>query len=288
MIRASRNEGSNTLLIAIVKDKDISEYNSAMAGFREFLGKENITAQFEIYDEYEPSLIAKLKALKPDLILTMGAPATNKVAAEIKEIPIVFSVVMDPRQSGITSKNIYGASVDIPVKIQLEMVRSVVPKLNRIGVVYNPAENETVVQEARTLSKELGFTLNTYPVNSEREIPPLRDLPIDVLWIVPDSIACKDAITNRFLQAGVKYKIAVVGFSRYYAKAGALLGIACDYKDIGRQSAEIAIKVLKGAPNSDLKISVPRIATLYLNKTVAKLLGITFPETIIKKASEVY
>lgn len=281
------SEEGKPLEIAVVKEMGIPEYDSAAAGFREFLEKENIHAQLNIYDRDDRLVVFRVKELKPDLILTLGATATHLISREIKTIPIVFSMVMDPKGSNIPH-TIVGASVDIPVKMQFETVKAAAPTLKSIGVVYNPAENEAVIQEARLAANDLGFILKTYPVDSEQEIPEISDCPIDILWIIPDRVVCKQVIILRFLKSGIKNNIGVIGFTRSYAKAGALLGISCDYEDIGRQSAEIALKIWKGENSRDLKMTAPRKVKLYINKTVADLLGITIPNAIIKKASEVF
>ncbi len=281
-------EDDHPIVIAVVKEMGIQEYDRAVEGFREILEKEKITAKLEIIDRDDRNVIPRIKALKPALILTMGSSTTKSVADGIKEIPIIFSVVIDPRGSSIISRNIIGAAVDIPVKIQLETLRSAFPGLKRLGVVYNPPENEALVQEARAAVPGLGFTLNTYPVNSEIEIPKIEDLNIDLLWIIPDNMVCNPVILKRILLSCIQNHVAVMGFTRYYARGGALLAVACDYEDIGRQSAEMAVKLLNGEQYSCLKITAPRKVKLYLNKIAADRLGITIPGEIIQKASEVY
>jgi len=285
---ANDRENDQPIVIAVVKEMGIQEYDWAAAGFREVLEKEKITAKLEMIDRNDPNITARIKALKPALILTMGSSATNSIADEIKEIPIIFSVVIDPRGTNVTSRNIIGAAVDIPVKRQLETLKSAFPRLKRLGVVYNPAENEALVQEARTAAAELGFTLDTYPVNSEIEIPKIEDLNIDLLWIIPDNMVCKPVILKRIILSCLQNHVAVMGFTRYYARGGALLAVACDYEDIGRQSAEMAVKLLKGEQYSSFKITAPRKVKLYLNKITADRLGITIPDEIIRKASEVF
>lgn len=280
-------EENKPMEIAVVKEMGIPEYNTAAAGFREYLEKENIHAQLKIYDRDDKSVVSRIKELKPDLILTLGATATNLISKEIKDIPIVFSMVMDPKGSNIPP-TIVGASVDIPVMMQFETLKAAVPTRKSIGVVYNPAENDAIIQEARLAANALGFIFKTYPVNSEQEIPEISDLHIDILWIIPDRMVCKQVIIQRFLISGVKNNIGVMGFTRSYANAGALLGISCDYEDIGKQSAEIALKIWKGEKSQDLKITVPRKIKFYINKTVADLLRITIPDAMIKKASEVF
>jgi putative ABC transport system substrate-binding protein len=79
-----------------------------------------------------------------------------------------------------------------------------------------------------------------------------------------------------------------MGYNRSWARGGALLALSCDYKDVGRQTGEIVLRVLNGENYSDLTISRPRKVKLYLNEIVADRLGIKFPKKILQKAEEVF
>lgn len=276
------------VVIAVVKSRDNLQYEYVVQGFTQSLEEKNIAAHLKIYGPEDKGVLQAIRSQKPALILTMGTPATKLVSGEINDIPIVFSMIMDPQGTNITTANIVGATVDIPPRLQLETLKSVVPKFKRIGVIYNPPENGTIVRQAKPAANDLGLILNLYPVNSEKEIPKIEDLSIDLLWIIPDTVVCKPAILKRILLSCLKNNVAVMGFTHYYARGGALLAVACDYEDIGRQAGEMVVKLLKGEDYSLLKITVPRKVKLYLNKITADRLGITIPDKIIQEASEVF
>jgi len=282
------NERGNKGVIAIVKEGGIPAYDLAVEGFREILEKENMNVRSSVFDQDDKSLISRLKEFKPLLILTIGAAATKKVSDEIKDIPVIYSLVVDPKGSGLIARNIIGASAAMPIRIQLETLKNAAPGVKRIGIIYNPKENESLVQEAVPLAAELGFTLKTYAVSSEREIPGIENLQIDILWVIPDMMVSRSAIVYRFIQTGIKSNTAVMGFTRSYAQSGALLGLSCDYKDIGMQSGELAAKLLRGESYSNLKPCEPRKVHIFINLTAADLLGIKITKQIIKKASEVF
>ena len=276
------------VVIAVVKSKDNAAYENAVQGFIKNLEEKHIVVDLKIYGPEHKNVIREIKSQQPALILTLGTTATKFVSREITDIPIVFSMILDPRGSSVTSANIVGASVDIPPRLQLETMKTVVPDFKRIGVIYNPSENGTIVRQAKQAANELGLILNLYPVNSEKEIPAIEGLSIDLLWIIPDTVVCKPVILKRLLLSCFTNNVAVMGFTHYYARGGALLAVACDYEDIGRQSGEMVVKLLKGEDYAGLKITVPRKVKLYLNKITADRLGIKFPDKIIQKASEVF
>jgi putative ABC transport system substrate-binding protein len=275
-------------VIALVKSKDNVQYENAVRGFVKSLKERHIALDLKIYGPEDKNIIQGIKSQKPVLILTLGTTATKFVSREVTDIPIVFSMILDPRGSSVTSANIAGVSLDIPARLQLETLKSVVPTFKRICVIYNPPENGAITRQAKKAGKGLGLILNLYPVNSEKEIPKIEDLNIDLLWIIPDTVVCKPVIIKRILLSCLKKNVAVMGFTHYYARGGALLAVACDYEDIGRQSAEMVVKLLNGEDYSSLKITVPRKVKLYLNKITADRLGIKIPDRIIQKASEVF
>lgn len=275
-------------VIAVVKSPDVPQYDLAVDGFTEFLAEKNIPVRLETFDPGDREIIGKLESLAPTLILTVGTAATQLIAEKIDDIPIVFSMIMHPRKSGITSRDIVGASLDIPVKVQLENLKAVVPQIKTVGVIYSPAESEAIILEAKQSAAQLQLILDDYPARSQKDIPKISDLNIDALWMVPDTVVCRDVIVKQIFLSSIKKGIPVMGISPSYARAGALLALSCDYKDIGRQSGETAVKILSGENYADLRITVPRKIKLYLNKTVADRLGIVIPDEIMQKAAEVF
>lgn len=277
-------------IIAVSESTGLPEYQQAVAGFNEILKKENLSIDLKMY-AYDPENeinVEEIKTQKPALVLTLGSNATHFISEKITDIPIVFAMVMDPRGSGITSKNIVGASLDIPVTLQLEHLKAVVPRVKRVGVVYSPAENESIIREARQAAGNLGLVLKAYPVKSHSEIPRIKDLAIDVLWIIPDTILLHPAILKRILLSSIRKRLPVMGCSRSFARGGALLAISCDYEDIGKQAGEMAARILKGETYSQSKTSKPRKIKLYINQMVADRIGITIPGKILREADEVF
>ncbi len=66
-----------------------------------------------------------------------------------------------------------------------------------------------------------------------------------------------------------------------------MLSFDCDYKDLGKQTGEVALRILNGEKPSDLQFVRPRKFVISLNLLIAKRLGIVIPSGIIQEASEV-
>jgi len=94
-----------------------------------------------------PSLIAELIALKVDVIVTAGTPASLAVKKATASIPLVMIAVGDPIGTGLIESlaqpggNITGLTsiaADLEGK-RLDLLREVIPKLSHVAVFWNPA-----------------------------------------------------------------------------------------------------------------------------------------------------
>jgi len=91
-----------------------------------------------------PRLAAELVRLKPDVIVTLGTPATLAVRRETASIPIVMVGGVNPVEAGLVASlprpggNVTGTLRDVGqevlVKI-LELLRELAPKSSRVGVL---------------------------------------------------------------------------------------------------------------------------------------------------------
>jgi ABC-type uncharacterized transport system substrate-binding protein len=85
--------------------------------------------------------------------------------------------------------------------------------------------------------------------------------------------------------ASLEQRLPLVGFSPAFVRAGAAAGIFPDYADMGRQSAEMALRMLRGEDRA-VENEWPRKIRVAINQRVAHLLGVEFhPDAL---AAEVY
>lgn len=279
---------SGPVVIAVIKSSGTAPYQAALEGFKKIIRDERPSVLIREYDLDERNVIGRIMSLGPDLVMPVGTPAAKLVVRNVKDIPVVFSLVLDPAGSGLEGRNLTGSSLDIPIASQFDILKMLIPGLRTIGVIYNLEENEHVINRARRVADDAGLVLVTFPVASVKMVPRMEEIYVGALWLVPDRIVCRPAVIRNILVKSLGQGIPVMGISPHYAKAGALLAVCCDYWDIGRQAGETALRVLDGENPADVPVSVPRRTKLYLNSRVAEKLGIVIPGEIANRAEEIF
>jgi len=287
--------------ILIVKSSSSTPFLKAVEGFKKEIRKSEIEAiliEYDISDESkgEGQIAQKIRDLKPDLIVTIGSRSTAIVSQKIKDIPIVFCMVLNPVSSGFiqsmrsSGNNLSGASLDIPVRIQLEKFKLIVPKLKKLGVLFTQ-DSKQVIVEARRVCKKIGIELVPELIYSEREIPEAVETlaqEVDGLWAVADTIIFTPQSTQYILLYTLRNGLPFMGLSPSFVKAGALFTLACDHKDVGRQAGELALGVLSGEEALEVPITIPRMIYLCLNLRTADQINLKIPEEIVSVAKEVF
>ena len=296
---------SYALTIAVVKSQDIEAYNLALDGIREALSGTSAGKDVEVWIAADLqgakrlpfSAIDSIKVKAPALILALGSAATTAVQKEFPNIPIVFCMVLNPVASGFiksihaSGNNLTGASLDIPVETQFRELLSVLPRVKRIGVIYNLEENREVINEASLIAKGMGLELVTAVVGSEKAVPDaLDDLikKVDALWSVSDNIVFTPQSIQYVLLTTLRNEMPFMGISPSYVKAGALMALSCDYKDVGRQAGEVANRVIAGEQPNNIPITAPRRVYLSLNSIAAEQIRITIPSDVTARAKEIF
>jgi putative ABC transport system substrate-binding protein len=121
----------------------------------------------------------KFAALHPKIMValsTQSAQVLSSISAH-EGIPLVFTAVTDPVAAKLVvsktepGKLITGVSDFMSAEPQLEMMRAFLPKLTKLGVLYNPAEINSVsfLEEMEKVAKAQGIEFVRAPLNGTTE-----------------------------------------------------------------------------------------------------------------------
>jgi len=273
--------------VIIFKTAEVAAYNQAIAGFREIVPGVEITEENMDNDiEVGGRIIERIKRRKPAAILAVGAKAAELSSREISVIPIVFCMVMAPEKYGIKGENITGVSMEVPPKAQFSTLKSILPFLKSIGVIYDPKESGRLIDEGKTAAEDLGLELIAREVISREEIAgAMKELieKVDALWLVPDTTVVTRESFKYMLSSTIKKGIPLLVFSDGFVKGGAFLSLSPDYFSVGREAGNLVKKILRGTSPQSLPLIHPE-GKLSINMSTARDLGIEIPEGIKRRA----
>jgi len=280
--------------VAVLLSAKVSEYEDALKGFRE-TSPHQIAAVYDMdgdLDRGRKQLAEIEEKIKPDLVFAVGIWALQAIIARPPSVPVVYAMVLNPPSVlGADSKNVTGASMNVPVEQSIRLFKQLGPQVKRIGVIFNRTRTGYLVRQAQAVAREEGLDLVTREVSSPKEVvAALESLQdgIDALWIVPDETTLSQAVVQQMLLFSYRKRIPLLGLSDRHAQMGALFALSfASGEDIGRQAGEIAQAILSGRAPSGVPYTNARKVYLTVNLKAAQKLGLEIPQAILARASNV-
>lgn len=265
-------------------------------GFEE--GK-NLTVDFQSA-QGNPSTAAqiakKFAGDKPDAVVAIGTPSAQAMVAATKDVPVVYSAVTDPVAAKLVSgweaggTNVTGASDQLPLAPQIDLMKKLVPDLKNVGYVYSPGEvNSTVVMEQ--LKTELGrqnIALNAVPAQRSTDVlTAARSLGGKSQLIYTSLDNNVVAAYESMYKAANEIKVPLMAADTDSVKRGAVAALGVNYKDLGRETGKIVARVLKGEAPGKIPSQRMDKFDLFLSPKHAAEQGIVLPEDLKKQAAQI-
>jgi putative tryptophan/tyrosine transport system substrate-binding protein len=242
-----------------------------------------------------PTAARELVQLGVDLIFVSQASPAKAAQMATDRIPIVFAGVGDPLGSGLVQSfarpggNITGVtnlSLDLSPK-RLELFRQTIPSLKRVLYPYDPADTYAMAQVGvyRDAARRLGIELLEQPLHSEEEaqanLAQVQKGHVDGI-LAPDVLSFN--IPGFVLEAASLQAIPTMFAGAFWVEGGGLASYGPDFYAMGRQSARLVDKILKGVNPAEIPVEVNPTIEFAINLKVAKALGMVISPEILYQA----
>jgi len=271
---------SPTVRVAIVVSKNIRPYLDAVEGFQSGLAnkagiKTRVFNLEKLDDKGRVELFRGSGVKEFSLFVAVGPEAALSVWKGIgrEGASKIYFMVLNPEKVFGSKKGDCGISLNIPVQTQIEMIGRGLPSIRRLGLLYDPEFNADFFREASDAASFLDLTIIPLRVSSKKDIPSVlkrgwKDL--DALWLIPDRTVISEAIVKYLIKEAFLRKVPVVGYNRFFYESGAALAFVFNYKELGQQCAQKALKILSGEDCHD----TPPLFHVWINEGVAGKLGL--------------
>lgn len=240
----------------------------------------------------------KFAGVGPDVIVAISTPSAQAVASAVRgRLPVVFAALTDPVSAKLTKDpahptgNVTGVTDLAPFAEQLAFIKTLIPSLKTLGLLYNPGEANSaaalgMVQKA---AKALDIKILPQAVNQTREVGAGTQAlvgKVEAVFIANDNTVASG------LEAAVKVanaqKMPLFAADIMLVERGLPGMIGFDYFDQGIQAGKMVARLLQGEKVSEIPVENPQNLRLYLNEDAAKNMGVVLSEEILKSADKTF
>ena len=247
-----------------------------------------------------PSLVTELVQLKVDvLVVPTAAGAIHAAKQATKTIPIVMVTLLDPVATGLVDSlahpggNITGLATlqrDLSGK-RLELLKEVVPRLSRVGVLRNPDEESAVIgfKDYEAGARALKIQLQSLDVRGSN--PDLEGAFREAIKGRANAVV---TITNsplfrnskKVTELALKNRLPSMYEGTTWVDNGGLMSYSANDLELFRRAAIYVDKILKGAKPADLPVEQPTKFEFVINLKTAKALNLTIPQSVLFRRIE--
>jgi putative ABC transport system substrate-binding protein len=258
----------------------------------------NITLEYRYGDgkpDRLPKLAAELVGLNVDLIVTGGTPPTRAVQQATRTIPIVMTLVGDPKgfvaslaKPGGNITGLTQLSVELDGK-RLELLTDALPKVSRVAVLFDPARSAPL-QPTRKAAEALGVKLLSLELRApnpdfEGAFRTAKREHVGALLVAPGPAI--ELRRKRVVDLAATNRLPAMYGSREFVDLGGLMSYGPSQPDLFRRAATYVDKILKGARPAELPVEQPTKFELVISLKTAKTLGLTIPPATLARADQI-
>lgn len=257
--------------IVVAYESGVDAYAQALEGMGAALGP-NTLRMVDLHAGSD-DLTRALGARDVQLVIAVGSRALAEVQSRKLLVPTIATMVLQGGEGEAFAQ----VDLDIPLSIQLQAMRSLWPNHWRAGIIRNPARSRYSAEAIESRARKEGFTVLVVdcdgPAQLLKAVASLKG-KVDFLLCFPDPDLYNPVTIKPLIMASLEGRLPLVGFSPAFVRAGAAAGIYPDYRETGRQTAEMAQRLLRGEDRGGGE--GPRKIRMALNQRVARLLGVEF------------
>jgi ABC-type uncharacterized transport system substrate-binding protein len=240
------------------------------------------------------SIMADSADRPPDVLVTITTPALQAAIARLDSTPIVFTAIASPIAAGAgTSRtdhlpNVTGVSSELDAPRMAAIVRRVLPNARSVATIVNPSEvNSTYFRDLLSEAMgKVGIEVRSFPADRPADVSVAADTMassgVDAIVQISDSLSGSafPAIATAARRSGVP----LFAFNSDQAETGAMLVVARDFRDMGREAGKLVKRILDGEDPARIPFLEPIGSRLVVNETVAAGLGIAIPADVLAEA----
>ena len=246
-----------------------------------------------------PSLIDAAIDAKAKVIVALQDATLEAAVKRAKDVPVVFHLLSDPFAAGAGTSDsnhlpnvtgVYSPGFGDPEQAKrVDMIKRVVPKAKRIGILFSPEEALSVTFKDRMTkaAQQAGMQVTAVPVGNVGEVgDATRSLCKKVEAIELFGNVAHAGFAS-LIKVAKECKIPVFSPSPFEVVQGAILSFYPDFQEGGIQAGRMIGRILKGESVASIPFYRVQATKLVVNAGEAGQLGIPVSPDLLKQADSV-
>jgi putative ABC transport system substrate-binding protein len=268
----------------------------AAAGYKE---GENLKFVFESA-QGNPATAAQIARQfagdEPNVIVPISTPSAQAVVSSTRDIPVVFTAVSDPLGAQLVKNmdkpggNVTGLSDMSPVGEHIALIKEILPNVKTIGYLYNSGEANSVslLAALKAEAEKAGITVIESAATKSAEVQGAARALVgraDAIYVPTDNTII--SALEGAVAVAEESKLPLFTADTDSVSRGSIAALGFNYYDVGKQTGDIVVRVLKGENPGDIAVKTAAGSDLVINKSAAGKMGVTLPESVVSRANKV-
>ena len=282
--------------------------DAVLKGFQDYMKENNFDIKYNVHNAQANMATAgqigtQIMGEKPDMIIAIATPSAQtcaqalKKAPHMKNTPMLFTAITDPLMAGLVKDlkkpggNITGVSDMLPLGKHMVMIREFIPKMKKLGVLYNSGEtnSQSSVKLLREVGQKMDYEVVDATVSKTSEVyQAAKSLVgrVDAVFVPTDNTVVES------LESAVKVcaesDLPMFSADVDSVKRGSIAAMGFDYYKHGRQTGAMAKRIFMGAKPGNTPVETQEELKLHINLKSAKDMDVRVPVKLIESADMVY
>ncbi|EJT03530.1 ABC transporter substrate-binding protein [Rhizobium sp. CCGE 510] len=233
---------------------------------------------------------------EPNVIVPISTPSAQAVVSSTRDIPVVFTAVSDPLGAQLVKNldkpggNVTGLSDMSPVAEHIALIKEILPDVKTIGYLYNSGEANSVSLLAvlKSEAEKAGLKVVESAATKSAEVQGGARALVgraDVIYIPTDNTII--SALEGAVAVAEESKLPLFTADTDSVSRGSIAALGFNYYDVGKQTGEIVVRVLKGENPGDIAVKTAAGSDLVVNKAAAAKMGVTLPQSVLSRATKV-
>ena len=232
----------------------------------------------------------------PNVIVPISTPSAQAVVSSTRDIPVVFTAVSDPVGAQLVEDmdkpggNVTGLSDMSPVAEHVALIKEILPNAKSIGYLYNSGEANSVSLLAvlKAEAEKAGLTVVESAATKSAEVQGAARALVgraDAIYVPTDNTII--SALEGAVAVAEEAKLPLFTADTDSVARGSLAALGFNYYDVGKQTGDVVVRILKGENPGDIAVKVAAGSDLVINKKAAEKMGVTLPASVVKRATRV-